>query len=1002
MASAVPSSTPVKWVASDHDGLPMKRKQVAQACESCRKRKKRCIHTQDADAPSRPGTAAGGPGAGSTTGRKPGHPHVASADDEDATQVAANRLMELSSSRFISDLNPEGMFIQAATPALKPEGGTTYRDKNDLGVWLPPYAQRAQEDGGSGSGGDNGDVDDEDGDDETGRTDPAGPNTLTGQGGSSTSNQNYSQSQNAGLRDDSARNLISQFGGMNGLSSGVGANSNHIGPSSGPGVSTGTGNAGFHKQRRRSRIPNRRPNFGARSAVSDAALAYERAKYTFIKECLTIYPPDEDFAVLHRIYCEKVHPLLPVLKDTDLQRASTVPMSPSLAPGPAGAVPSTSPTKSAPSTNSARPGHPTQSAFTASIFPTVVKQIIALAAAMTDGESAASHLHLEPNGPLLTPQEFHYRLTDAVWTILDADMIPHRFDYIRATILLSFFYQPTVEVDRNKPSFLCTQAVHHFQTIGAHLLGYRPEQPDDDVERVFCALWALDRLASVLYARPCMMHHIDNGKDPEECMVNQPPCFRLFMSVIFWLDRVIVLYRPRQPFVMIDIPVYEALILDAQAEKLPSMLLGTIEILYHTVCVLSCRQPLSAFSEVSDTATLNRDDRTYLPISIMNPRRSHSSDRIVWVTQTQPICLFPYVPYAVSIALSVQYKKMRYSRTPLFRTRARIGFKDIVALLRSMGDVFMNARVNAALGESIWRQMEKTASTLAREELEAAGGSGGTTNTAAGASAAGGAMGPPPVPAAATSDGRVAKKATFNFTASTSAPASSAPSTITTGTVPAFVSSSVSSLAPATSVPMSGTVTAGDAPESTTSTTAAGTGIPSSATASGLGHNVFEFANGSGTNSTDGNTHMITALSSPTTTATTNTSAVTNTTTPTNSTSTDTMQPHLPPGGTDGIVPTTTEAAGDTPVTGAATTSTQLFPPQLPPPSLHQQQQQQQQQQQHQLPQMDLSVLDSLDTDIDLFGNFDPSFDLGAIDTALEANLDMAIPQNWTTWNNLV
>lgn len=816
--------------------------------------------------------------------------------------------MELSSSRFISDLNPEGMFIQAATPALKPEGGTTYRDKNDLGVWLPPYSQRAQEDGGSGSGGDADDDEEED----TVQTDN-GSQIQNGQtGGAPTA------------RDDSARNLISQFGGMNGLASGVGGASTGSGTTSGPGTAGGPP----PKQRRRSRN-HRRPNFVGRSAVSDAALIYERARYTFVKECLTIYPPDEDFAVLHRIYCEKVHPLIPVLKDADLQRASTTPMSPSPAPTGSGnatagaAGTSASPAKT-PTSQSSYPAHPPQTAFTASIFPTVVKQIIALSAATTDGEAAAAHLRLEPNGPLLTPREFHHRLTDAVSTILDADMIPHRFDYIRATILLSFFYQPSAEVDRNKPSFLCTQAVHHFQTIGAHLLGYRPEQPDDDVERVFCALWALDRMASVLYARPCMMHASDIGKDPEQCIANQPPCFRLFMSVILWLDKVINLYRPRQPFVMIDIPVYEALILDAQAEKLPSMLLGTIEILYHTVCVLSCRQPLSAFTDVSDVSTLNRNDRTYLPISIMNPRRSHSSDRIVWVTQTQPICLFPFVPYAVSIALSVQYKKMRYSRTPLFRTRARIGFKDIVALLRSMGDVFINARVNAALGESIWRQMEKTATTLAREELE-----GGGTTVANGTA---GAMGPPPVP----------DKTPFNLTASTPvAPTAAA------AAAPAFVSSSVSSAAAPTSMPAGAVSTVEAAPAASTAPDVQQQHVPQA-----------EFS-----------------VYDPTATTTANMAATNNTPT--------TM--HL---SSEGITPITEGVA-----TTSSSTTQAMHPPLLPQLGPLTQQP---------LPQIDLSVLDSLDTDIDLFGNFDPSFDLGAIDTALEANLDMAIPQNWTPWNNLV
>ncbi|CAK7210193.1 hypothetical protein SBRCBS47491_000694 [Sporothrix bragantina] len=907
MASSL-STTPVKWVASDHDGLPMKRKQVAQACETCRKRKKRCIHTDGP--PTRPASASGisdnrrpfsGPdGYPNKRSGSPRHHHAGSVDEEDARQVAANRLMELSSSRFISDLNPEGMFIQAATPSLQTAAGITHRDKNDLGIWLPPYArtaQGAQEDGASSGSGDN------DGDE-------------------------------GGDGEDDNR---------------VGQDSN--GPVNGQDSSNNTSH-GDTKQRRKSRP--RRPT--GRSAVSEAALNYERAKYLFIKECLAIYPPDEDFAVLHRIYCEKVHPLLPVLKDADLERAS---ITPSTAPDLGSPQKPTSSTT--PSSQPTPSPHPPQSAFTASIFPTVVKQIIALSAATTDGEAAAPHLRLEPNGPLLSPREFHHRLTDAVSTILDADMIAHRFDYIRATILLSFFYQPTAEIDRNKPSFLCTQAAHHFQTIGAHLLGYRPEQPDDDVDRVFCALWALDRLASVLYARPCMMHAYDNGKNAEDCIAKQPPCFRLFMSVILWLDKVIHLYRPRQPFVMIDIPVYEALILDAQAEKLPAMLLGTIEILYHTVCVLSCRQPLSAFSEVSDVSQLNRDDRTYLPISIMNPRRSHSSDRIVWVTQTQPICLFPYVPYAVSIALSVQYKKMRYSRTPLFRTRARVGFKDIVALLKSMGDVFINARVNAALGESIWRQMEKTAENLCREEAEGSGTAvtgGAVTATGGTASSKTGTMGPPPAPGTNGVDKKNA------LSKSNKANAASASHLIPTGPVSSNVSAAA---APAASfTPTAAATGAATASTETTATTAARSTDSLPPTIPQASQSSYMYP---------GVTTSTATITAPGTTTITAGPSTTNT-----------MQPHL-----QAMAPitsaTTTAGGGITADDAALAQATTQQQPQMLGPGLQ--------------PQIDLSVLDSLDTDIDLFGNFDPSFDLGAIDTALEANLDMAIPQNWPAWNNL-
>jgi hypothetical protein len=77
----------------------------------------------------------------------------------------------------------------------------------------------------------------------------------------------------------------------------------------------------------------------------------------------------------------------------------------------------------------------------------------------------------------------------------------------------------------------------------------------------------------------------------------------------------------------------------------------------------------------------------------------------------------PFVPYAVSLALSVEYRKMRHSRLPMFRARARAAFKSNCELLRRFGDVFWSARVVAGLGERVLREMERTANSLANNEV---------------------------------------------------------------------------------------------------------------------------------------------------------------------------------------------------------------------------------------------------------------------------------------------
>lgn len=70
---------------------------------------------------------------------------------------------------------------------------------------------------------------------------------------------------------------------------------------------------------------------------------------------------------------------------------------------------------------------------------------------------------------------------------------------------------------------------------------------------------------------------------------------------------------------------------------------------------------------------------------------------------------------------------MRYSKIPLYRLRGKIRFKEVVALLRKLGDTFTCARVNAGLGEAILQEMDKTAKGLVNSGAAVAGTASGTS-----------------------------------------------------------------------------------------------------------------------------------------------------------------------------------------------------------------------------------------------------------------------------------
>ena len=104
-----------------------------------------------------------------------------------------------------------------------------------------------------------------------------------------------------------------------------------------------------------------------------------------------------------------------------------------------------------------------------------------------------------------------------------------------------------------------------------------------------------------------------------------------------------------------------------------------------------------------------------MPPPSANARRSLAAERIAAAIPRDNLSPVPFVPYSLSLALSVEYRKMRHSRLPMFRARARLAFKSNCELLRNFGDVFWSARVVSNLGERMLREMERAANSLANE-----------------------------------------------------------------------------------------------------------------------------------------------------------------------------------------------------------------------------------------------------------------------------------------------
>lgn len=414
----------------------------------------------------------------------------------------------------------------------------------------------------------------------------------------------------------------------------------------------------------------------------------DRFLLPFVKEhCLSSLPPEDDYAKLKTTFIQKIHPIFPILSLSALNEA---------------------------------PNNPTN---------IIQRQLVCLAAG--SDPDMIPYLRLQnKGGALLSPQDYSQSLSSSVRAILETSLITDRVAHIQALAMLSFYVQPTCAEEADLPAQLGGRAIHHIQTLGLHLLRY--DAPNcDDLNNLFCAVWALDRINAAMYGRPCLLHERDIGADLEACIRKRPPCFRLFLFVVQWLDQVVELYRPGpseeasgvDKVAYIDLPVLEAMIVNADALKVSSSLIGTlpwllpcsisnanndsatIETFYHAVIILSCRLPRPGTAPAAST----------LPPPSANARRSLAAERIACAVPRDCLSPAPFVPYAVSLALSVEYRKMRHSRLPMFRARAMSSFKRNCELLRRYSNHFWNASVVAGLGERVLKEMERAATTLNKD-----------------------------------------------------------------------------------------------------------------------------------------------------------------------------------------------------------------------------------------------------------------------------------------------
>ncbi|KAL1968735.1 hypothetical protein VTN77DRAFT_1561 [Rasamsonia byssochlamydoides] len=375
--------------------------------------------------------------------------------------------------------------------------------------------------------------------------------------------------------------------------------------------------------------------------------------------CMRLLPVEPDFQLLYKIYLEDIHPIFPVIDQEGFEST------------PAG-----------------------------SPDGVLLRQAICLAA--STNPVAKDFLKFDSQATTFPSRtEFIREIVFAIRTSLNLGLVKDKLVLIQALSLAGLFTQ--FADDRDISAELTASAISYCHTTGLHLRSKDSTGHLASSSRLFCCVWALDRLNAAFHGRPVLMHERDFDRDLETCFSEQEPCFQLFLRTVLLLDKVIGLYRPeKEPIVPWehDFPLFGDLVETSNALSVKSRLLATIETLYHSVAMLSCR-----------TKSLQTPPQS----SISYLRQSLSATKATAIVSEDfrgQLCNLPIVPYAISLSLRVAYRELRLSRAPMLRMRARKQLLVNSTILRELGDIFWSATALANLAEQTVQEMDKVCSSL--------------------------------------------------------------------------------------------------------------------------------------------------------------------------------------------------------------------------------------------------------------------------------------------------
>lgn len=368
-------------------------------------------------------------------------------------------------------------------------------------------------------------------------------------------------------------------------------------------------------------------------------------------------PTPSQIAGLVDVYFRKIHPMLPLIDELEFREA-----------------------------------------FAAGVVPEPYLYAICIVAAKD--KEAEPLLRLPDSDVPVAPRDFCSSLQSSVKAALAVTGRYDRLTLVRMNALISFHIEgPDGAEDA---SMFVTQAMHHCQTLGLHLgqQSSLPTRSTRPMKLLFWTIWTLDRFNAAINGRPIIMADHDIAIEPFERGESEFPAFEILLKIAHIMNDVIGFYRPGNPPTVTGwedvFPGFEEIIDDLNGWTLSPALLATLHLAYLVTAILSHRS-----KGVKDVQSLTTPSYVRQSIAAIQITRMMRPERL------STLHALPILPYAISLALSVSYQRLRQDQLRHLQEDARMDFEACCVILHDLRRTYSSSDAMATLAQKVTDELRR-------------------------------------------------------------------------------------------------------------------------------------------------------------------------------------------------------------------------------------------------------------------------------------------------------